>query len=475
MSTHTVNGVTADDGVYCFGNNTVIYANVRANSGGGLTLGQDGGTVAGVGQSYDQIGPGSYLCEEAFIAFDLSGIPDGSVGNVRLELFGASAVVDPSVLEARLHDWGAAVTTADYVPGADLSGKTLLATLDTAGWANGAYNQFVAQDAFLTAIRAALGGTLRLIICSKNMTDNVAPTGQEVVAFRTGEHASPPRLVFDLGDVVTQDVAIPASTSSYAYSNSTYTDSTRGLAGALGGSIPDRVGQSPSFIPAAGPWIVREGFLSFNVSSINLARVTAAKLRFRKDGQGGFDPTYNFTLQCRLFDWGGGTASGADWQDPTELAALPLLASVDSADLVDDTFVEMTLNGTELLDAVVAGTTRFVLHNENHLNEVQPTNVEEIWFSTFGAATPAFELVVTVEVDAIDVAGAQPSASGGVAVRRGKILSGNQPAASGGIAPALAYGAPGRGRRLPIPAGTARVTTPRPASGSIRTRRDGVL
>ncbi len=186
-STFTVGGTVAD--IY---SSNATYATARAGSS--LTARS---SSAVVGQT---TGYGVY---ETFISFDTSSIPDtDDIISVTLELYlSTDASAADFVVQARLHDWGASVTTADWVAGADLSGKTLLATLDSNGiGATGSLKAFTSDAAFKSNINKT--GVTYIILCSKEQVDNSAPTGNEYLSFASAAdllyqkltvvHAEPP-------------------------------------------------------------------------------------------------------------------------------------------------------------------------------------------------------------------------------------------------------------------------------------------
>lgn len=143
---------------------------------------------------------------EAFLNFDLSG-HTGTPTSAALSLWliSDSGGTDFTV-EARARDWGDTLTGADWVPGGDLAGLTLLASIDTATiGATGAYKALTSEAALLTAIETALAadGILRLMLCSSRTTNNNAPPSfppVETVSFSstdTADTTQDPMLVVD--------------------------------------------------------------------------------------------------------------------------------------------------------------------------------------------------------------------------------------------------------------------------------------
>ncbi len=159
MATLTAFSDVADLLVYC---SDATYANARAGTG---TLADDGPTStdvqAGQGES-----EGVFTCAETLLPFDTSALGAlATVSGAVLSLFensGSSAFSNAGDVEARLHDFGATLTAADFVAGVDLGGKTLLGVVASASWTNNVYNAFsdVAMGANVDKI-----GTTRIVIC----------------------------------------------------------------------------------------------------------------------------------------------------------------------------------------------------------------------------------------------------------------------------------------------------------------------
>ena len=126
-----------------------------------------------------------YICYEAVMIFDTSGIPDtDTVSDVVLSLDGSfdSSTTDFTVTAASSsYNGGAADYTVDFVSGASLSGLTTYATWSSAGYVAG-YNAFTsAGAAFNSAIN--LTGSTALMLYSNEHRDNSAPTTAEWVSF----------------------------------------------------------------------------------------------------------------------------------------------------------------------------------------------------------------------------------------------------------------------------------------------------
>lgn len=124
-----------------------------------------------------------YQCYEILIEFDSTGIIAAgdtiTAATLRMNLYQNDSTTD-FVTRARLHDFGAAITTADWVSGAALSG-TLLATIDSSTiGATGSYKSFtdVAMAANVTK-----NGTTRIVLHSDRHEAGTTPTGSEYLTF----------------------------------------------------------------------------------------------------------------------------------------------------------------------------------------------------------------------------------------------------------------------------------------------------
>ncbi|MGH2710168.1 MAG: hypothetical protein ACRDH9_03060 [Actinomycetota bacterium] len=164
-----------------------VYATARTSG----TLAADDGLIVRIGQTT------GYVCNEGFVKFNTSSIPDDdAISSATLSLDGVS---DDSttdfIAEARLQDWGTGLQTSDWVSGADLS-MTLLATWDSAGYVAG-YNDFTENGSNLRDSISKTGDT-RILINSDRHRLGTAPTTSEVVEFNSADAAGTtedPRLV----------------------------------------------------------------------------------------------------------------------------------------------------------------------------------------------------------------------------------------------------------------------------------------
>lgn len=95
-----------------------------------------GGSTKGTSTAWNWMTIGQatgYWCYESFVGFDTSSIgADATVTAATLYLGGGTDYSTTDfTIEARKKDWGGTITTADWVPGANLSGYSLCATYPT--------------------------------------------------------------------------------------------------------------------------------------------------------------------------------------------------------------------------------------------------------------------------------------------------------------------------------------------------------
>lgn len=164
------------------------YAGARA--GTGTKTADSASTTIQVGQSFD-LGAGLFHIWEGFLGFDTSVVANPAT-RVDLALYtnGIVNVGLMTLVEARLQDFGASVTAADWVAGATLSGLSRLASYATPG-VNAAYNTWTSDAPFPGAIN--LSGYTRFLLCSARTTSGTAPanTGNnnEYIVFASGDAA----------------------------------------------------------------------------------------------------------------------------------------------------------------------------------------------------------------------------------------------------------------------------------------------
>lgn len=174
---------------------TIVSSNTNyatARNGGTLTTDEAG--FFGEAGIYAGQGTPKYI-PEGFLSFDTSAVT-GTIQSVTLSLYGInnSSVTDFTV-EVRLYDWGTSLTTADWVPGANLAAMTLLASWSTAGYA-ASYNAFTSEAAFLSNINQS--GFTRMVVVSNQTTLGNAPANNSYVGFSRVTHtgtSQDPKLV----------------------------------------------------------------------------------------------------------------------------------------------------------------------------------------------------------------------------------------------------------------------------------------
>ena len=137
-----------------------------------------------------------------FLGFDTSSIPDGDViDSVVLSIahFTDNTATVTNVVEVRAYDWGTAVETTDWIPGANLGSSTLLATATSSPgnrFGTG-YKDFTSQGAFAAAINKT--GFTRVVICTDRMRLGTVPTDDETIhpfyAEKTGTSQDPKLVV----------------------------------------------------------------------------------------------------------------------------------------------------------------------------------------------------------------------------------------------------------------------------------------
>lgn len=191
MTVSTFYAASADAGLLC---SSATY--LTARSGGGSLSTNGAGATCEVGQYK----PGAnYYVYEYLCSFDTSAIPDSDVISAAVLSFcsGQDGSTDDFTLEAYAYDWGAAVTTADWVPGASLGGLTKVATCPTTSW-TGASATYIDLAEVGSALRDAVdkAGTTRLLLASSQTRLGVANASDEYVKVCTADYAGrQPRLV----------------------------------------------------------------------------------------------------------------------------------------------------------------------------------------------------------------------------------------------------------------------------------------
>lgn len=174
MTVTTVFSGATDGWIDSSDGNSDTYSTARA--GGTFTV-DTAATTFRAGQSHTAGKVPHYNCYEGFLQFDTSAISDSDVVSIiTLDLWlTTDGSTTDFTLEARERDWGASLTSGDYVAGASLSGLTLMASIASSGiGATGAYKTLTSQTAFLTATNLKTG-TVFLLMDSDRQVSNTAP------------------------------------------------------------------------------------------------------------------------------------------------------------------------------------------------------------------------------------------------------------------------------------------------------------
>lgn len=154
------------------------YSNAREGTGSLLT---QSGTLFS-GQIFQAA---TYFCFESFLNFDTSSIADTDV--IDSALFDLYLLQDLTIgsdfiNECRVYDWGATLTTGDFVAGSSLGSQTLVATFDVSGISAG-YNTHTDVDLPANINKA---GTTRLMINSDRHRLGLV-TSRERIQWRAAE------------------------------------------------------------------------------------------------------------------------------------------------------------------------------------------------------------------------------------------------------------------------------------------------
>lgn len=167
---------------------------LTARSGGTLTV---TGTNLRVGQDFTG---GLYHCYESFLSFDTTGLT--SPVSATLSLVDAVGATASWTIEARAQDFGLTLDTTDWVPGANLSALTLLATFDAASFTGGVYHDFT--DVAMAANINAAGFTRMIIDSSRMVAGTVAISGENFIAqpSETAGTTSDPKLTLTFQDPI---------------------------------------------------------------------------------------------------------------------------------------------------------------------------------------------------------------------------------------------------------------------------------
>lgn len=171
----------ATDGAVVTSSST--YSNARENTGGASITAFPGAVTTGVGQNF---ATPTYTVYEAFVAFDLSAIPDADRKTaIQLSVWVTDDHTSTDfTLEARHRIWGPTVDTTDFVAGSAHQSFTLLASRLVAATA-GAYNTLTSLPEFLSPPFLA-ADTLPVMLTSSRQRLGNTPTGIEAVNISLG-------------------------------------------------------------------------------------------------------------------------------------------------------------------------------------------------------------------------------------------------------------------------------------------------
>ena len=150
----------------------------------------------------------------------------------------------------------------------------------------------------------------------------------------------------------------PAARDGYGLATSGYANS---LAFYVGQSIPYE-------------YLVQETFISFDTSSIGSDSVSAAVLNMTSSADYS---TTDFTIQARLYDWGTGVTT-ADWRSYSQLAALTLLATKDTASGFTAGTAYDFADSAMAANVNKTGSTRMVLCSNRHVAGTAPTDSQRV-------------------------------------------------------------------------------------------------
>lgn len=171
MATYTIYSDAADGNVI---STSSLYS--LARDGTGSVSAYPSNTYLTIGQNYSG---GSYDCRESFLSFDTSGVA-GIITSATLNLYAYSNDSDTDFTTiARMYDWGASLTSADFVAGGSLSALTEVANWNSTAYSS-SYNTFT--DVALPA-HINQSGTTRMLLSSSRHEGNNTPSGREYVTF----------------------------------------------------------------------------------------------------------------------------------------------------------------------------------------------------------------------------------------------------------------------------------------------------
>lgn len=172
-----------------------IHATTYATARSGATLtANTSEQVVGQAKNYGW-GGDNYACFEGFLTFDTSEVPASATIDAPPTLYAAvetNSTDTDFTLRAGV-SWTPDLTTADWVAGASLSGKTLCASKSTSGIATNTYYALTSESTFLSAI--VKEGTTALLLWSSRHEAGTTPTGAEYLKLHSATSAYPPYLL----------------------------------------------------------------------------------------------------------------------------------------------------------------------------------------------------------------------------------------------------------------------------------------
>ena len=123
---------------------------------------------------------------EAMLKWDTSAVGSDTVSNVDFEVDGGTPGLGSDfIIEGYVHDWGATLTSGDFVAATGISALgSVISSYDTAGgWTTtaGYNNDLGANAAFASAINGS--GDTRILVVSQEQRLQSQPTGTEYVQF----------------------------------------------------------------------------------------------------------------------------------------------------------------------------------------------------------------------------------------------------------------------------------------------------
>lgn len=160
----TVTTVFADQSDGFIESTNATYAIAR--TGGTLSIPNESIFDLIVGQD------GGFDCYECFLSFDTSSIPDSDVvSSVVLDTFLTEdrSLGPDFIVEARESNWGASLTTADWISGAILGSLPLMASISTSGIGSiDSYKTFTSEPSFTSATNLKTGFVYLMLSSSRH-------------------------------------------------------------------------------------------------------------------------------------------------------------------------------------------------------------------------------------------------------------------------------------------------------------------